>query len=535
MPASRHSSSSHGATTGTKGSLLNRDFYRRGPQDDGAPASFLALRRQFGFRTIAIGKWVTEAEKQRAAALFGAALTDLMAILQGPETLISLRGSLGLQYGTGGRPGVAAHYAPATRTFALAKNAGPGSIAHEWFHAFDHYICSKAFAVRVPGLFASRAWLDDTPALAHPLNERLVAGVPGRNAGCQRRRTQPPVPAFRTARTGRRVRCTSASRKNSVPVPSRRSSRMPPSRTASWSPAPWPRRMPAWACIPRARSGSASTRPSGRTSRPSVARCGASRRPIPRRIDPGHWAWRANAGMLRIQSPAGYGLPATRQREDTVAVSQDKRGLGSGLRERWNRVQDRTVRIAVTGLSQSGKTNFITSVVNQLLHPARLPRFVRPDSGEKIEILGTALMQLPDMRIPPFPYHDHMESLRSARPAWPLPTDRLRGVRVGVRYRSRNLLKQDTDRLLYVDLLDYPGEWLLDLPLTGWSFADWSERHPCPVPARAPGRAWPGTGSPRRRTWTPRPRSAPTRSPACSRCTGSIPTSCAGARTTPTA
>lgn len=52
--------------------------------------------------------------------------------------------------------------------------------------------------------------------------------------------------------------------------------------------------------------------------------------------------------------------------------------LRSELSELVNRSVDRHVRIAVTGLSRSGKTAFITSLVNQLLHVhsgARLPYF----------------------------------------------------------------------------------------------------------------------------------------------------------------
>ncbi len=163
----------HEAPTGA--TLLSRAFHRRGPAHGSqASTSFLDIRRRFNFRSIAIGRWVTEPEKLRAATLFHDALCDLMAILSGPEALISLRGTLALQYGTGGQRGVAAHYEPATHTFALAKNAGPGSIAHEWFHAFDHYICRKAFALEgAPMRFGSKAWLDGAPPVSHPLNELL--------------------------------------------------------------------------------------------------------------------------------------------------------------------------------------------------------------------------------------------------------------------------------------------------------------------------------------------------------------------------
>lgn len=149
-------------------------YYRNGPDHAaGQHIDFVHVRRRFDFCSIEIGRWVTRAERERSAGLFYDALCDLMLILQGCEPLISLRGSLSLQYGIGGRPGVSAHYNPATRCFSLAKNAGPGSIAHEWFHAFDHYIANKVIAGANTRTFASRAWLDNAPPVTHPLNTLL--------------------------------------------------------------------------------------------------------------------------------------------------------------------------------------------------------------------------------------------------------------------------------------------------------------------------------------------------------------------------
>ena len=157
-------------------SAMARSFYRQGPDHRaGAPVTFLDVRRRFQFRSIELGRWVTEPEKQRSASLFYDALCDLMTILGGTESLVSLRGTLALQYGIGGRPGVSAHYTPATRSFSLAKNAGPGSIAHEWFHAFDHYIGEKLFGEAERGQFASKLWLGRDDAIRHPLNDRLQA------------------------------------------------------------------------------------------------------------------------------------------------------------------------------------------------------------------------------------------------------------------------------------------------------------------------------------------------------------------------
>ncbi|WP_320823314.1 CLCA_X family protein [Reinekea sp.] len=153
---------------------VERRFYRNGRDHRGGwLVSFADVRQTFGFNGVRIGRWVSAEEKALSAPLFYDALADLMTILAAPVTLISLRSSLSLEYGTGGQWGVAAHYSPVTRAFALAKNAGPGSIAHEWFHAFDHYIAGKSFIDPAPLAFASSEWVKQRPSIEHPLNRLL--------------------------------------------------------------------------------------------------------------------------------------------------------------------------------------------------------------------------------------------------------------------------------------------------------------------------------------------------------------------------
>ncbi|SBS31407.1 hypothetical protein MAQ5080_01963 [Marinomonas aquimarina] len=139
-----------------------------------SPPNFVSIRRQFDFKSIEMGQWVTAQERDRVALNFYNALMDLMKVLNAPETLISLRGSLGLQYGKGGRLGVSAHYIPAIRKLSLAKNAGAGSLAHEWFHAFDHYMGDKMFPIADRMAFASKLWLNDYPYGPHTLNLLLA-------------------------------------------------------------------------------------------------------------------------------------------------------------------------------------------------------------------------------------------------------------------------------------------------------------------------------------------------------------------------
>ncbi|MCT7360223.1 CLCA_X family protein [Thalassolituus pacificus] len=168
--------------------LTERSFYRAGPDHrsvlGGVIPDFLTIRQLFDFRGVEIGRWVKQSEQEYAAACFYDALCDLTQILAGQllptaktlrlrRELISLRGTLALQYGRGGRPGVSAHYSPLQRSFALAKNAGPGSIAHEWFHAFDHYMAAKAFSNAPRMSFASALWLQNESPIEHPLNALL--------------------------------------------------------------------------------------------------------------------------------------------------------------------------------------------------------------------------------------------------------------------------------------------------------------------------------------------------------------------------
>lgn len=154
---------------------------RKGPDyRHGDQVSFMDIKQTFGIGGIRIGKWVNTEEKDLAANLIFDSLADLAYILALPPAAIGLRGNLNLAFGTGGRQGVQAHYAPNQRELALAKNAGAGALAHEFWHAFDHYIAEKAFAIGDRSgpqrqiLFASDCWLRNVDHFPHPLNERLL-------------------------------------------------------------------------------------------------------------------------------------------------------------------------------------------------------------------------------------------------------------------------------------------------------------------------------------------------------------------------
>src|SRR5690606_34562601 len=93
------------------------------------------------------------------------------------------------------------------------------------------------------------------------------------------------------------------------------------------------------------------------------------------------------------------------------------------FQEQWQRALDRNVRVAVTGLSQSGKTTFITSLGGQLLelHARNLPLL---DDVAEGRISTDLLMAPPELQVPTFPYQDFMAAIQDTPPRWPTSPDR---------------------------------------------------------------------------------------------------------------
>ncbi len=98
--------------------------------------------KEFGFRGVEFGNWVEQGKRQRDLNDAYDGLMDLAEILGIPPKAISLNGELGLAFGArgkGGKDPASAHYEPGKVVINLTKKAGAGSLAHEWFHALDHY------------------------------------------------------------------------------------------------------------------------------------------------------------------------------------------------------------------------------------------------------------------------------------------------------------------------------------------------------------------------------------------------------------
>ncbi len=130
-----------------------------------------------------------------------------------------------------------------------------------------------------------------------------------------------------------------------------------------------------------------------------------------------------------------------------------------------------TLRFGVTGLSRAGKTVFITALVHNLLHGGRLPLF---SAHADDRLTGARLAHQPDDDVPRFAYEDHLKAIVEEH-IWPQSTSSISQIRVKIAYQSASgWSRRFGAGELTLDIVDYPGEWLLDLPLLAKDYREWS-------------------------------------------------------------
>ncbi|MEM1429062.1 MAG: YcjX family protein [Pseudomonadota bacterium] len=133
---------------------------------------------------------------------------------------------------------------------------------------------------------------------------------------------------------------------------------------------------------------------------------------------------------------------------------------------------DPVVRLGVTGLARAGKTVFITSLVANLLDRGRMPALQAASSGA---IRAAWLQPQPDDTIPRFAYERHLAALTGDPPAWPDSTRAVSQLRLSFKVQPSGLMGALSGlRTVHLDIVDYPGEWLLDLGLMEQDYATWS-------------------------------------------------------------
>lgn len=135
-----------------------------------------------------------------------------------------------------------------------------------------------------------------------------------------------------------------------------------------------------------------------------------------------------------------------------------------------------SLRLGVTGLSRAGKTVFITSLVHHLLRGGRLPVFRAYAEGR---LIGATLEPQPDDAVTRFAYESHLAALTGGTDGaqgrhWPESTRRISELRLTLDFERRKGWRRGPAQLV-IDIVDYPGEWLLDLPLLAKDFRQWSQ------------------------------------------------------------
>jgi len=154
----------------------------------------------------------------------------------------------------------------------------------------------------------------------------------------------------------------------------------------------------------------------------------------------------------------------------TDGITRGIEGAGASLSET---IFDTTLRLGVTGLSRAGKTVFITALVANLLSRGRMPQLKAQAEGR---IQAVYLQPQPDVTLPRFDYEAHLAALTGDSPRWPASTRAISELRLSFRVQPGGFLSSwRAPHTLHLDIVDYPGEWLLDLALLDQTFEQWAE------------------------------------------------------------
>ena len=158
-------------------------------------------------------------------------------------------------------------------------------------------------------------------------------------------------------------------------------------------------------------------------------------------------------------------------KESDKFLNQSVEQISTSL-ERFDR---RHICIGITGLSQSGKSTFLTSLIDQLVHykTSSIPGF---SSILGKRLMGVKLSPLRNKNVSNFPYEESITGLRNNPPKWPTSTTDISGCLLELKLQKTKTVLNPFSKesySLFIELRDYPGEWLLDLPLRNMDYARW--------------------------------------------------------------
>ena len=145
-------------------------------------------------------------------------------------------------------------------------------------------------------------------------------------------------------------------------------------------------------------------------------------------------------------------------------------------------MNEKRIRLAVTGLSRSGKTVFITSLIQNLIALGEgrdtLPLITtRLDNNGRSRLRKVTIEPASVQTIPYFDFQAKLEALSRPDAIWPPRTEDLSETSISLEIEREGLWQKFGTRRVRLDILDYPGEWLLDLPLLDQSVRGLVGRH----------------------------------------------------------
>lgn len=127
-------------------------------------------------------------------------------------------------------------------------------------------------------------------------------------------------------------------------------------------------------------------------------------------------------------------------------------------------LRNKTIKIAITGLSRSGKSVFITSLIDCLINSKNI---LNKKSSFQVTL------QAPKLSMKRFDYYHFSKQIKQEH-IWCDSTSSISLALLKVRVKGSIPFLGDED--FYIELIDYPGEWLLDLTLFSHTFTSWSNQ-----------------------------------------------------------
>ncbi|KAG1647800.1 hypothetical protein GQR58_030325 [Nymphon striatum] len=144
---------------------------------------------------------------------------------------------------------------------------------------------------------------------------------------------------------------------------------------------------------------------------------------------------------------------------------------------------DPVIRLGVTGIKPCGKDGFHHITGGE---PAEPRAHATAAGRQRLGALKRCICSrnLTDT-VPRFDYENHLAALTAKQPFWPEGTQRISELRLSLKVQPSGFFSGlQGPRTVHLDIVDYPGEWLLDLSLLDKDFATWSAEVLSRLPTR---------------------------------------------------